>query len=154
MRDPAEELSVRVGSSLDGWAGEPPGSKLRANSGIGRRSNRMGRNASECRAGLESAVAVPSLQRTGEGRCGSVVRTERTDPAARVMATTRGKGSLSNVRGPTGRSPQATERRDRRRAGRESDRPIVPLKRVMTAEGRGLTFGVLAREAKVRGDWR
>lgn len=154
MRDPPEELSVRLGSSLDGWAGQPAGSKLRANSGIGRRSDHMGRNASECRAGLESAVAVPSLQRTGEGRCGSVVRTEGTDPAAGVMAMTRVKGSLSNVRGPTGRSPAATERRDRRRAGRESDRPIVPLKRVMTAEGRGLTFGVLARETTVSGDWR
>jgi len=114
----------------------------------------MGRNASECRAGLESAVAAPSLQRTGEGRSGSVVRTEGTDPAAGVMATARAEGSLSNVRGPAGRSPQATERRDRRRAGRESDGPIVPLKRVTTAEGRGLTFGELARETKVTGDWR
>jgi hypothetical protein len=113
----------------------------------------MGRNESECRAGLESAVAAPSLQRRGEGRCGSVDRTEGTDPAAGVMATARAKGSLSNVRGPTGRS-LGSKRRERRRAGRESDRPIVPLKRVMTAEGRGLTFGMLARKTTVTGDWR
>ena len=113
----------------------------------------MGRNASECRAGLESDVAASSLQRTGEGRCGSVETTEATDPAAGVMAVARAKGSLSNVRGPTGRS-WGSKRRDGRRTGRESDGPIVPLKRVMTAEGRGLTFGVLARETTVMGDWR
>ncbi len=113
----------------------------------------MGRNASECRAGLESAVAAPSFQRRGEGRCGSVVRTEGTDPAAGVMATAHAKGRLSNVRGPTGRFFEE-RRRDRRRAGRESDRPIVPMKRVMTVEGRGLTFGVLAKETMIPGDWR
>ncbi len=113
----------------------------------------MGRNASECRAGLESEDAAPSLQRTGEGRCGSVVRTEGTDPAAGVMATARAKGSLSNVRDPTGRS-WGSERRNGRRAGRGSDGPIVPLKRVTTAEGRGLTLGVLVRKTTVLGDWR
>jgi len=152
MRDPSEELSVRLGSNLDGWWGdlpvEAPG-KLRDSRG----SNRMGRNVSECRAGPESAVAAPSLQRTGEGRCGPVETTEATGPAAGVMATARARGSLSNVRGPTGRS-LGSERRIRRRTGRESDGPIVPLKRVMIAEGRGLTFGVLARKTMVAGDWR
>jgi hypothetical protein len=113
----------------------------------------MGRNASECRAGLESEVAAPSLQRTGEGRCGSVVITGETDPAAGVMATARAEGFLSNVRGPAGRS-WMSERRERRRTCRESDRPIVPVKRVMTVEGRGLTFGALARKRTVLGDWR
>jgi hypothetical protein len=113
----------------------------------------MGRNASECRAGLESEVAAPSLQRTGEGRCGSVETTEATDPAAGVMAVARAKGCLSNVRGPAGRSVRS-KRRDRWRTGRESDRPIVPLKRVTTVEGRGLTFGMLARRTTVMGDWR
>jgi len=113
----------------------------------------MGRNASECRAGPESAVAAPSFQRIGEGRCGPVMTTEATGPAAGVMATARAKGSLSNVRGPTGCS-LGSERRIRRRTGRESDGSIVPLKRAMTAEGRGLTFGVLARKTMVAGDWR
>jgi hypothetical protein len=113
----------------------------------------MGRNASECRAGLESEVAAPSLQRTGEGRRGSVVITGETDPAAGVMATARAKGFLSNVRDPAGRS-WLSERRARRRTCRESDRPIVPMKRVTTAEGRGLTFGVLAMQMTVSGDWR
>jgi hypothetical protein len=113
----------------------------------------MGRNASECRAGLESEGAAPSLQRTGEGRSGSVETTEATGPAAGVMATARAEGSLSNVRGPTGRS-LGSERRTRRRTGRESDRPIVPMKRVTTAEGRGLTLGMLVRETTVAGDWR
>jgi len=59
----------------------------------------MGRNASECRAGLESEDAAPSFPRSGEGRGGSVETTETTDPAAGVMAVARAKGSLSNVRG-------------------------------------------------------
>jgi hypothetical protein len=113
----------------------------------------MGRNASECRAGPESEVAAPSLQRTGEGRCGSVETTETTDSAVGVMAVARAKGSLSNVRGPAGRSVRS-QRRFRRRTGRESDRPIVPLKRVMTVEGRGLTFGMLGRRMTIVGDWR
>jgi hypothetical protein len=70
MRDPPEELSVRLGSNLDGRVEQSSGPKLRANPEASRGSNRMGRNASECRAGLESEVAAPSLQRTGEGRCG------------------------------------------------------------------------------------
>jgi hypothetical protein len=113
----------------------------------------MGRNASECRAGLESEDAAPSLQRTGEGRRGWVEKTEETNPAAGVMATARAKGSLSNVRGPTGRS-SGSERRGRRRTGRESDRPIVPVKRVTTVEGRGLTLGMPAKRTTVLGDWR
>jgi len=153
MGDPPEELSVRLGSNLDGSVGQPAGSKLRANSGISRGSNRTGRNASECRAGLESEVTAPSLQRRGEGRCGSVQTTESIDPAVGVMAAARAKGSPSNVRGPTGRS-SGGERRDRWRTGRESDRPIVPRKRVTTVEGRGLTFGMLARRRTVMGDWR
>jgi len=66
----------------------------------------MGRNASECRAGLESEDAAPSFPRSGEGRGGSV---ETTDPAAGVMAVARAKGSLSNVRGPTGRSMRGAD---------------------------------------------
>ncbi len=153
MGDPSEELSVRLGSNLDGAVGQSAGSKLRANSGFSRGSNRTGRNASECRAGLESEVAAPSFQQTGEGRCGSVQTTEPTDPAAGVVAAARAKGSPSNVRGPTGRS-LGSERRARRRTGRASDRLIVPLKRVTTVEGRGLTFGMLARRRTVMGDWR
>jgi hypothetical protein len=61
---------------------------------------------------------------------------------------------VPTLRAPPGGPPRAPPRRERRRAGRESDRPIVPLKRVMTAEGRGLTFGVLAWETTVSGDWR
>jgi hypothetical protein len=108
---------------------------------------------SECRAGLESEDVAPSLQQTGEGRCGPVETTEATGPVAGVMATARGKGSLSNVRGPVG-CCWGSKRRFRRRAGRKSDRPIVPRKRVTTVEGRGLTFGMLARETTVMRDWR
>ena len=118
----------------------------------------MGRNASECRAGLESegAVAEPSTKGRRPSRVGqSPHLTEAPDPAAGVMATARVEGSLCNVRGPIGRR-RATggERRIRRRAGRESDRPIVPVKPLIPAEGRGLTSGVLARDATVTGDWR
>jgi hypothetical protein len=153
MRDPSEELSVHLSSNLDGSVGQPIGPKLRGKLRVSRGSNRMGRNAGECRAGLVSEVAEPSLHRTGEGRRGSVRTTEATDPAAGVMATARAKGSLSNVRGPTGCSC-GERRRVRRRAGRESDRPIVPWKRVTTVEGRGLTFGMFARKGTVTGDWR
>ena len=113
----------------------------------------MGRNVSECRAGLESEVAASSLQRTGEDRCGSVGLTEAIDPAAGVMATARAKGRLRNVRDPMGRFWKR-QRRARRRTGRESDRPIVPKKPLIPAEGRGLTSGVLAEKTTVRGDWR
>ncbi len=123
---------------------EAPG-KLRES----RRSDRMGRNGSECRAGLEREGAASSLQRTGEGCRGLVRRTEATGPAAGGTATARAEGSRSNVRGPAGRSV-GSERRVRRRTGRASDRPIVPMRRVTAAEGRGLTLGMLvgyAREA-------
>lgn len=167
MRDPPEELSVRLGSNSDGSTGQPVGSKLRANPGTGRGSNRMGRNTGEgkpspCerRAGLESEDAAPSLQQTGEGRRGSGLETEWPLPAAGVMTTARAEGSLRNVRGPAGR-PRGRRRHQGRRTGRESDRPIVPkgrrslpVKPLTTAEGRGLTSGVLVERTKVTGDWR
>ena len=121
----------------------------------------MGRNASECRAGLESedADAEPPMKWRRPMRIGR--ETEGPHPAAGVMAAARAEGSLRNVRGPAA-CPQGQTTTPRRRGGRESDRPIVPkgkaqafpVKRVMTAEGRGLTFGVLVWETMVAGDWR
>ena len=113
----------------------------------------MGRKVSECRAALESEDAASRLQGTGEDRCGSVVFTEEIDPAAGVMARARAQGRLRNVREPRGRSWRS-QRRARRRSGRESDRPIVPKKPLIPAEGRGLTSGVLAEKTTVRGDGR
>ena len=174
MRDPSEELSVRLGSRPDGSMGRPVGSKLRLNPDwVG------GATAwAVTRVNVEQASKVKTRRRaSNEGAkavAGRAVTplTEASDPAAGVMTTARAEGSLCNVRGPTDRR-RATggERRGRRRIGRESDRPIVPkgrrsprrrrprrrslpVTRVTTAEGRGLTSGVLAREATVVGDWR
>ena len=167
MRDPSEELSVRLGSGLDGSVGRPAGSKLRSNSGVGRGSNRTGHNASECRAGqrqgfalrLESEVAVAEPPTNGRRPMRKGRETGLPLPAAGVVAMARMEGSLRNVRGPID-CPQG-QRRPGRRIGRESDRPIVPVRRVMTAEGRGLTSGeggkpssVLERKTMITGDWR
>jgi hypothetical protein len=159
MRDPSEELSVRLGSKPDGPVEQSAGSKLRANLDLSRGSNRTGRNLSECRAGLESEVAVAEPPTNGRRPMRMGRKTEVPHSAAGVVATEGGfasrartEGFLRNVRGPIG-CPWETggERRERRRAGRESDRPIVPVKRVMTAEGRGLTFGVLVKRTRIAG---
>ena len=170
MRDPPGELSVRLGSNSGGCLEQSGRSKPRENpervGGATARAVTRGRaSPSPCerRAGLESEVAAPSLQRTGEGRrgSGSSTQTEASDPAAGVMTMARAEGSLCNVRGPTGRRVGGERRQQGRRTDRESDRPIVPegrrslpVKRLTTVEGRGLTSGVFAGRTTVRGDWR
>src|ERR1051325_6018185 len=69
-----------------------------------------------------------------------------------------GNGTQARFQAKRGRSrvPGAVwpQRRERRRGIGKSERVVVPWKPLITAEGRDLTFGVLAREIKVQGDWR
>ena len=101
------------------------------------------------RVNLEQASKVkmraPIRLNDGEGRSG-----ERSKPRraalrlAGVVRTARGEGLLRNVGGPLdrwGRQVATANAGEAGEPGRESERPMVPMKLVMTVEGRGLTSG-------------
>jgi hypothetical protein len=125
---------------------------------LGRLSKQAGRNKCERRAGLETklADADPAVQggrppswspeppRLGENKAeqprASRVRRGRSDGmCARRADATRAEGDQGgSPRDPVRRQePQLKAREGQVRPGWESDRPIVPRKRVTTVEGRG-----------------
>ena len=84
----------------------------------------------------------PTLQQTGEGRSGSGAKPNRLDPATGVMATARVEGSAGNVGDPDDApAALAGERRERRRVVRESERPVVAMKRRNGRGAKGPCFG-------------
>ncbi len=62
----------------------------------------MGRNASECRAGLESTVVDAEPPMNGRRLTGSGAKPIWPDPSTGVVATARAEGSSGNVGDPNG----------------------------------------------------
>ena len=159
MKVLSKQLSIRFGSYLSGvvWStdhSEAPGTKVR----FGRACDCAGRNASESRASLESAVAVADpLEKRGRPLGdGGTQSTEEPVAAAGVVGAACRKGVLGNVGGPIcvpGSHPEPSPLG--RRADRASDRPIVVLKRGNARGAKGPDFRRVWEAVKVQeiGRW-
>ena len=153
MRVPLEEVSVHFDSYLDGGSGQLLLSKLQ-----GQRVHdwwtckRAGRNVSESRAGLESAIVDADSARTG----GRLPR-HGEEPTEAPVAVHRGSGSSTYARfsDATWEARLCAGLRPQRhfwwRHDRESERRVVPMKPGNAGGGKGPHFWVLSRETRVRG---
>jgi len=152
MRVPPEELSVHLGSYPGGGLERSGRSKLRGQqTHAGGSSKRTGRNASESRAGLESAVVDADSALTG-GRLPR--RGEEPTQAPAAVHRGSGNGMRGRFSDATWEARSGAGSRPRRhfwwRPGRESERPIVPEKPGNAGGGKGPHFWGLPRGTRVR----